>query len=189
MTTRVETIEYAHRATTYGSAAYDLNPLRRGAFAPPYEIPTERPAEKPEAIPQTKTKTKTREKRDSAQSLSMLSIAGFVLAAALLVLSLLANVQLTDVSAQTTQLQAQLSALEEEEKQLLIAYENTFNLTEVERYATGVVGMSRASEDQVITLNTEKADKAVILEDETPSFGEKVKGVVSFLSSLMEYFK
>lgn len=189
MTTRVETIEYAHRAATYGSAAYDLNPLRKGAFAPPYEIPTERPAVKPKAKPQTETKTKTREKRDSAQSLSMLSIAGFVLAVALLVLSLLANVQLTDVSTKTTELQAQLSALEEQEKQLLIAYEDTFNLTEVERYAAGVLGMSRASSDQVITLNTDKADKAVILEDDTPSFGEKVKGIASFLSSLMEYFK
>lgn len=190
MIARVETIEYANQAATYGSAAYDLNKLRGGVYAPPFDTPAERPA-RPKVKPRTKTKTRTavREKSESSQGISLLSVLGFIVAAALLVLTLLANVQLTEVSAQTAELQTQLSALQEEEKQLLIAYEDTFNLTEVERYVTGVLGMSRASSDQVITLNLEKADKAVIIKDETPSFGEEVKGLAPFLSSLMEYFK
>ncbi len=190
MTARVERFEYASHMAASGSVAYDLNRAHGGIYAPPYDVPVERPA-RPKVKPRTKVKTRTvvREHTKEAPGISVVSILGFMLAAALLVMSLLAHVQLTEVSAKTGEMQAQLAALKEEETQLVMAYENAFNLTEVESYATGVLGMSRASADQVVTLNMDKADKAVVLKQDKSSFGEEIKGLVPFVSSLMEYFK
>lgn len=184
MAANTTAIQYASRMT-YGSAAYDLN--RR----PVYEVPEEafRPEvlEQPERQVREKTKTAVRT-AENTQGVSLFSVFGMALAAALLVFVLLAYVQLTEVSTETAQLQSELSDLQEEQMKLLVSYEQAFNLNDIEEYATKRLGMVYPTEEQVIHLNSGTGDKAVILEEHTPDTGV-LGGFYEFLCSLTEYFK
>ena len=175
-------VNYATKST-YGSAAYDI-------FWQPYYEYDEEEVLVPEEKPQEKAvaRTRTRKKTEGRYKFMLLSIAGIVFVAAVVVFVLLAYVQFTEVSHETAQLQEQLESLKEDEARLLIAYESAFNLNEVEDYAIGVLGMVKPSANQEVFISTTVPDKAVILDTEVEpavtsrSFGE-------FLLSLLEYFK
>ncbi len=99
-----------------------------------------------------------------------------------------AKIQLTVVTDEAVKLETQLAELELAQNRLLIDYESVFNRTEIEEYATTVLGMQRPREEQITYLNTSVPDKAVVLEhaSDTNSLTARLSDMFGFLG---EYFK
>ncbi len=179
---------YDYYTPVNGSLAYDL-----GTIAPAREWDRERYRE-PErkvvipAPPVVKERVATRAKVKTQQSVAPLAIVGFICAAVLLVFTLMAKIQLTVVTDEAVKLETQLAELELAQNRLLIDYESVFNRTEIEEYATTVLGMQRPREEQITYLNTSVPDKAVVLEhdSDTNSFTDRLSDMFGFLG---EYFK
>lgn len=184
-------IKYASRLSYSGNAAYDLGRVGYGNAAPeidrPFvDIPVELPKARPEVGTGVRTRTAVREKTQG-QTLSIVSVIGFLIAAVLAVFILLGYVSLTEIAEESAQLESTLADLKVEETKLLVKYESAFNLTEVEKYAVSVLGMTHASESQVTYLYTQKDNGGIILDNGSENGG--IKGLASFISSLLEYFK
>ena len=165
--------------TVYGSLAYDYGKTET------YRERMDRPVERQVIIPAPPRIT---EQVKTKQSIAPLAIIGYACAAILVVFSLMAKVQLTEVTDTSAQLEQQLGELNVAQNRLLINYEKAFNLTEIEEYATTQLGMQRPREEQVIYLENTVPDKAVILSgaDDKVSLGDRV---FDALSSLAEYFR
>lgn len=166
----------------YGSLAYDVwNPqvLSDSFTKTEFDFP-EKPKIREEVV--------TQHVPVGRQSVSPATVMGFLCAAVLLVFSLLARVQLTEITNETVSYQSQLSELETEQAKLLIAYESAFNLTEVEAYAKNELGMRRPTGDQVVYVDSSASDKAVIYETQEPqdSAGDRI---LDFLGELGEYLR
>ena len=171
-----------------GSLAYDLE----GTVAYPYpQQEKRREAERKvviPALPVVDEQVAARAKARTQQAVSPVALIGFACAAVLLVFSLMAKIQLTAVTDEAVKLESQLSDLEMAQSRLLIEYESAFNLTEIEAYATSVLGMQRPREEQVIYLNSSIPDKAVILDGKADSYGLSDR-LYDMLESIGEYFK
>jgi len=168
-------MEYANYPT-YGSVAYDLG-------SPKFENPTlEEPRFVGLAVPRARTETAVR--AEHRNYFSPLIAAGLAAAAVLIVLTLLAYVQLTAVTSGTVRMQNRLEELSSEYSKLKAEYETTFNLTEIELYATKTLGMTHAAQEQTLSVENMKTDRAVVLD--TKDAGG---GVGEFISSLLEFFQ
>jgi cell division protein FtsL len=87
---------------------------------------------------------------------------------ALVVMLLLAQIQLVNLSDTAVSLEAQIEELKTQRDKLTVEYETVFNLKDVEEYATGVLGMQEPRDDQIYYLtNVNAGDKAVVITDET----------------------
>lgn len=121
------------------------------------------------------------------QAIAPVSILGFACAAVLMVFMLISYIHLIEVSEASVALESQLSELELERTRLLIDYESAFNLTSIEEYATGVLGMQKPRSDQVFYIDGSSPDKAEII-----SSGEKKNSILAvfdeLLTSVKEYF-
>lgn len=198
MASQTATARYASRNPVNGSSAYKLDrssyaPQRRPVEIPePVRQPEARPAAKPAARPVTRTAPKAAPraavKAQKAYGISLFAIVGFLAVGVMLILVLLAYVSYNEVSYETVQLQSKLDELNEQERKLRIAYEDAFDVNEVEEYATTVLGMSKPSEDQISTVETMAEDKITILGSDDADDSE-LGGLATFLASLMEYFK
>ncbi len=175
-------IEYAS-TPTYGNVAYDLSRVR--GYGAPEEAAFDLPREDTERRVNEKTETGT----VALPRISFLAVMGFALAAVMLVFVLLSYVSLTAISTETAALERQLAAVTQENEQLKIKYENTFNMRDIEDYAKNVLGMSKLSKDQITVLNISRADKAEVLESNDSDTGNVVSDFADYLTSLMEYFK
>lgn len=176
---------YASKAV-YGSSAYDYENQPFYGNAVPEQYPEQYPGERPGARPvERPAKVK---KKQQTYGISIFAIMGFVLAAVMIVFVLLAYVRYNDVSYKTLELQEQLAQLNEDGKKLQIAYEDAFDVNEIERYATDILGMHKPVEAQIGKVNTTAPDKAVVV-----GSGDKEEGFISgffsFIGSLMEYLK
>lgn len=194
MATHSATVRYASRSAVSGNAAYDFSKLR--ANAQPERIPVHKPAEKPAAAPVPKAAPKTQQRpatraahrAQKSYGVSMFAITGFLVVAVMMVFVLLANVRYNEVASETVALQAELDALNEQERKLMIEHENAFDVNAVEQYATNVLGMSKPEESQMGTVTSTAYDKAVVV---APEKEEKpvTESMVTFLASLVSYFK
>lgn len=171
----------------YGSLAYDFE------AAPAYP---EREWEQPRrderkvvipAPPETREQARRQTLVRPKQSISPVSIIGFACAAVFLVFSLMAKIQLTVVTDEAAGLESELAALQTAQARLLIEHESVFNRTEIEEYATGVLGMQRPRQEQIYYLNSSAPDKAVILEQSEGTYGllDRLSDMFSFIT---EYF-
>ncbi len=167
-------IEYAPRAT-YGSVAYDLNAI------PAYDEP------ELDGAP-VREKAKSHAKAKNVQGLSLVGMMSFAAAAVLAVFILLANLQLTVVSSEASELQSQLEELQNQERMLRIRYESAIDLNEIDQYATSVLGMVKANETQINLENAAGEDRAEILIDDAGK-NSAWSEFRTFMSSLLEYFK
>lgn len=123
--------------------------------------------------------TETASRAVSEQAISPTAILGFALAAVLLVFSLFARAQLSQVNLQVVALQNQLETLETTHQKLLIEYEYAFNLAEIEDYAIRELGMQQPGSDQMFYINSGTADKAEIVQPSSEKSGmEKVFSAV-----------
>lgn len=189
MAANAAAVKYA-KSATYGSAAYDLNRVRGYAApqeTPYYDIPYEQPYEQPKerAVPKTRT---TAEKK-VVGGISVFSVIGFVAAAVLVVVLLLSYVQLAEISGEKTALENTISQLETEQSKLRVEYESVFNLSEVEKYATTVLGMSKLTPENTTSLDANREDRAEILKADDAKDEGILATASRFFASLMEYFQ
>ena len=123
--------------------------------------------------------TDTRARAVSEQAVSPVAIVGFALAAILVVFSLFARAQLSQVSLQVVQKQTQLETLDTTHQKLLIQYEYAFNLAEIEDYAIRELGMQQPGSDQMFYINSGTADTAEVVDTgEKEGFLQKVFSVI-----------
>lgn len=194
MATNASTVRYASRSAVYGSNAYDIRHIKE--FSPETKAPEKYPHRKPEAnpVPRTapmnapKAAHRTAKKAQKAYGISLYAVVGFVFVAVMMVFVLLAYAKYSEVTNETVKLQTRLDELNSQERKLKIEYTNAFDVNDVERYATQVLGMSKPAEDQISTVSATAQDKAVVLKssDDTPN---KSESIVTFLASLVAYFK
>lgn len=172
----------AYGSGVYGSLAYDY-----GKALPRRDRPVDRQVIIP-APPRIREEERVAHRVRTKQGLSPTAIIGSACAAALLVFTLMARIQLTEVTDTAAHLEQQLIELEVAQNRLLIDYERAFNLTEIEEYATRELGMQRPRDEQIHYLSSAVPDKAVILsgESEGRDFGDRL---FDALSSIAEYFR
>lgn len=141
------------------------------------------------AAPRTQERVAAGARVKSRQTVSPAAVLGFLCAAILLVFTLMAKIQLTEVTDQAVMLETRLAELETEQARLLIEYESAFNFTEIEEYATNMLGMQRPREEQMIYLHSAVPDKAVVLNssaEKDKSLSEEIAEVFDFIG---EYFR
>jgi predicted PurR-regulated permease PerM len=131
---------------------------------------------------------RTTRKVQKGYGISLFAVAGFAFVVVMMVFVLLAYVKFNEVTSQSAQLETKLEQLNEEERKLKIAYEDAFDVNEVEAYATNVLGMTKMADSQVATVDSTASDKAVVVG--TPQKdGSLGSEVTTFLTSLVAYFK
>lgn len=168
------------RDAVNGSLAYDLDrPVAEEyLYSAPVDIPAA-PRTTDEVVPESVAVPK--------QAIAPMAVLGFAVAAVLLVLSLMARAQLSTASEAVSELESQITALQEEQDKLLIGYESAFNLTEIEDYAINELGMQKPRSDQLYYVNSTAQDKAVILAEDAERVGLADR-FGDFISSIVEYF-
>lgn len=161
-----------------GSVAYDYSST---AHVPDFDVGRQ------VAIPpahQVRDQVVTETHAASQQAVAPTAVIGFALAAILVVFSLFARAQLSQVSLQVVGLQNQLETLETTHRKLLIDYEYAFNLAEIEDRAIRELGMQQPGSDQMFFINSGAVDKAEVLE----TSGET--GILEkFFSTVGEYLQ
>ncbi len=194
-----QTARYASRSATFGSVAYDLDALKRGFETTGYAEPEpERAApaaapgrvSRPDAVERVGAWAKARAiaVQSSPVTVSVFSVLGFLLAAVLIVFVILSYVQITELNDQKTQLRAQVSALDMEMEQLRVGYETTFNLNEIEDYASHTLGMVRLTDSNTAAVRSGRTDAGVVLSPMGDD-GSAFSGFGEFIGSLLEYLK
>lgn len=123
-------------------------------------------------------------KQAAGQAISPVAILGFALVAVLMVFSLFARAQLSQVSLQVVEQQTMLEELATEKQKLLVRYEFAFNLSEIEDYAIQELGMQQPHSEQVYYISSGVADKAEII---TPE--HKENGLQKIFSVIGEYLR
>jgi cell division protein FtsL len=167
--------EYASNYN-YGTAA----PVR-APFAEPRVRPSDIPVPREHAVPRVRPAEK------STYGISLFAVVGAVFAAALMVFVVLAQISFREIAAETAGLNRELAALSEQEKRLGIEFESVIKMKEVEQYARDVLGMAPPDADQSVIIQIMPQERAEILRG-----GEeegRLRGLGSFISSLLEYFK
>lgn len=155
-----------------------------GSAAPQLEYPEPKVEERP----RERVSIRTEKKAVSRQGISLFAIAGWASVAVLAVALLMSYIELNTIANQSYELRSQLEELEMEETRLMIEYESTFQLDEVEEYAINMLGMVRADDDQVKYLDNRAEDQAIVLAENNVSVGFSAK-LKSFFTSIAEYFK
>lgn len=172
--------EYSNYKNRYvsGSVAYDFN---QASYFPEY-VPG-RDVEIP-AAKKTREEVVSETREVASQAISPAAILGFALVAVLMVFSLFARAQLSQVSLQLVEQQTQLSELTAERQKLLIQYEFAFNLVELEDYAIRELGMIQPRSEQIFYISSGVADRAEII---TPS--AKESWLQKLFSTIGEYLR
>lgn len=115
------------------------------------------------------------------QGVSLLTVAGFALAALLLVTLLMAHIRMTALSDAAAASQTYLAELTEQQHKLQARYEQTFSLSEVERRATQELGMQKPRDGQIVYLDgLSGGDRAVVIEPQPDG------GVLDVFSVLLD---
>ncbi|MDR2356832.1 MAG: hypothetical protein LBD92_01910 [Oscillospiraceae bacterium] len=177
----------ADYAATYSSQVRATAGMAAGAEQ--YARPGTRTAPVPERV-RTGAPERASQRETRAYGVSLFSAVGFIIIAALMTLVVLAYVSMNTVSKSTVDLKMELNALADEERRLRIAYENVFDMAQIETYAVNALGMQPASEGQIGTISSAAAaDKAVIIRDAAPEKGNLIDDMTEFIVSLLEYFR
>lgn len=113
---------------------------------------------------------------------------GFGAVAAMAVVLLMGYIQLTVLSAETVELQSQLSALQTENMDLSNQYEQMFDLEAVKE-AADAAGMSRPTSGQIVYIDLSDGDTAVVYQQEEPGFFSRLLSSLHHgVYAVVEYF-
>ena len=164
-----------YREIEYGlPLPFDAPPLER-------EQAQEQEQEWEETLPQAETRSRAK------QSVAPAAVLGVLIAAAMFVAAIMAQIQLTDLSSERVKLEAELAELQTKNAQLQIAYESAFNLTEIEEYAVTELGMQKPGADQITYIDTSSPDRAVVVNGKAgDGFVDRLS---DFLAELWSYFR
>lgn len=173
-----------------GTLAYDFSSPRFFPQEEAYEQPVlrKKPREHEWIKENVREKVKIASLVRNRQGFSPLAVIGAGCVVILLVLSLLAQIQLVNISQRSVDMENRITALEAERDRLMVEYESVFNLKDVEEYAVGVLGMQEPRDDQVYYLsNVSSADKAVVI---TSADGSDMLalGLEDIVESVKAYF-
>lgn len=117
----------------------------------------------------------------------LLAVVGGLCAVLALVVMLLAQIQLVNLSDETVALEEQIDALNVENDRLRAEYEAAFDLKSVEEYARDVLGMQEPTEEQIYYLDgVYPADRAVIITEEPAN--KLSLGLKELAESFLAYF-
>ncbi len=155
-----------------------------GSAAPQLDVPQPEVTERPKERVSIRTKTKA----VSQQGISLFAVAGWACMIVLAVALLMSYIELNTLANQSYELREELEVLQIEETKLQIEYESTFRLDEVEEYATNMLGMVRAGNDQIKYLSNRAEDQAVILDTNNVETGFSAS-LKSLFTTIAEYFK
>jgi len=118
--------------------------------------------------------------------ISIIAVIGTLLVTALMILSILAQINHNEVAIETARLSVEVRELAETHRALSLAFESSINIREVERIARDELGMSRPDASQVITITSRPRDRAFVVYHE---YEENQSGFVAFITSLFDYFR
>lgn len=170
-----------------GTLAYDFGSRVR---YPQEEEVYSRPSRRERHRRQEWVREKNREEAfvdERSQGISPMAIIGSLAVVVLLVMMLLAQIQLVNVSNASAALESQISELKTEQGRLVAEYETVFNLKSVEEYAVDVLGMQEPDESQISYLtNVSPDDKAVIIPKDSTSVLSL--GFEDLVASVKAYF-
>ena len=115
---------------------------------------------------QVRTRVVAEKRRSLIHPMGVICSIGAIAAVVLLAMILLAQISMIRASEESVALENEIEQLQAENDRLTVEYETVFNLKDVEEYATDVLGMQEARDDQVYYLtNVSSADKAVVVTD------------------------
>ena len=155
-----------------------------GSAAPQLDIPEPEVRERPHEKVNVRTKTKALPK----QGISLFAVAGWACVIVLAVSLITSYIELNVIANESYELKETIEALQMEETRLQIEYESTFRLDEVEEYATNMLGMVRADNDQIKYLSNNAQDKAVVMTANNVETGFSAK-MKSLFTAIAEYFR
>ena len=161
----------------YGSAAPAVT-----EYAEPFPEQTEIHAPRERSAPRTRRSAATK-----SYGISAITVLGVIVAAVICVSAILAQINYTQITRETAELNAQLRALTEQERRLEIEHERLIDLREVERFARDVLGMSVPEGGQVTVVRGVQQDRSVVVQYEES--GSSIRGIGAFLLSLLDNFR
>ena len=169
-----------------GSAAYDAD-----AVETYYTYSPERLAEEEETkrLAEQKREEERRKQLRARRISTALSLTAAAVAVVLLVLNLLSYAMLLEISEATSTAQARYATLAEENTELLVKYDQTFNMNEIEEYAVGVLGMTRPTSGQKIKVQAIGEDRVVLHTEQKAESENFILKMASFITGLLSYFK
>ena len=185
MTSAAGKLRYNSRSAVYGDLAYDLDrELREREL----RHAGEKPRRQETAAAQPKVRSVSQVQVRQQQHVSILSVVGFSAVVAMAVVLLMGYIQLTVLSAQTVELQSQLSALQAENMDLSNQYEQMFDLEAVKE-AADAAGMSRPTSGQIDYIDLSDGDTAVVYQQEEPGLISRVLSSLNHgVYAVVEYF-
>lgn len=185
MTSAAGKLRYNSRNAVYGDLAYDLDrELRERELRHAGEMPRRQET----AAAQPKVRSVSQVQVRQRQHVSILSVVGFGAVAAMAVVLLMGYIQLTVLSAETVELQSQLSALQTENMDLSNQYEQMFDLEAVKE-AADAAGMSRPTSGQIDYIDLSDGDTAVVYQQEEPGFFSRLLSSLHHgVYAVVEYF-
>lgn len=188
MASTARELRYRSSHAVNGSLAYDLDyavrerELRHAGEAPRrQETVREKPKTKVHAAPRVQV-------REQEMPVSLFTIVGITAAIGMAVLLLICYTQLTVLSADTVELQSQLSTLETENVTLTAEYEQMFDLATVKE-AAEAAGMTKPGNSQICYIDLSGGDSAVVYQKEDPSVLSKILASLNHgIYAVVEYF-
>ncbi len=180
-------IKYGQGAVI-GNLAYDFNnpAIYSGGI---YGRPAERPAVREKEYDGVRERAGERSKAAAVprtrQGISPVAILGSAFAAALLIFSLMARIELVGTTNDIVVLEQQLEELNETRAKLEIGYESAFNLAEIEEYAVGTLGMQKPRSDQIYYISGSTGDRAVtVAREEDRSLLSEAEKALGYLGKI-----
>jgi len=155
-----------------------------GSAAPQLDIPEPEVVERPRERVSIRTKTKTA----TQQGISLFAVAGWVSMIVLAVALLMSYIELNTIANESYELKEKLEVLQIEETKLQIEYESYFRPDDIEEYATNMLGMVRADNDQIKYLSNRAEDQAVMMAGSNVETGISAS-LKSLFTTIAEYFK
>ncbi len=164
------------RYRTYGNVAYQAeyerdNAVRRSA-AQPAERPQRRPEieRRPRIQPHRRTAARPVIRIRAQDAIAPFSIVGFAVVLLCALFLVAATAQLAVVNNDIVDLRAQMTDLQEEERQLQAQYETAFDLEAIEEMFTADGSMVRPGAGQTVYLDMAAGDSVVYYEGTEPGF-------------------
>jgi len=161
-----------------------------GSAAPAREIFPEEAPRAPE-VSRSREQVRQRERAkavataENAQGVSLFAIVGSFIVIAMMIFVVLAQISYNEVGSETARLNAQLAALNEQERRLRITFESVIDIKEIERYSRDVLGMSMPNAFNRTIPFAAAGDRAEVLR---PPERGSIREFGAFISSLLSQF-
>lgn len=131
-----------------------------------------------ELLPEEKPQKQVR-RRTARPEQVFITALGCVAAVCVMLLVLFAHQKLYEATDETTRLQQELSALQEEQVNLRSAYDSAVDIAAVERMAVTELGMGRPVAGQTVYLNLSGEDRAEVLQKANDSIFAEMADFIS----------